>query len=1203
VIFIRKYWRQRKGPSARGSPGLVALRQPLRSSRFGSRARAPTPAAPFLGRHGGVGLVWQFTIAFSAIALVAGAFLYAAVRNYAEDNIRASSLALVGAERAAVFSRIDADLALAEGMVTGNAALARHGSLPLDDDQRISRFFLERVRQKPSIDYLFYANERGGIASGGTQFGEFRIIYTKGMKKSARVVERVDSSGKVLARLPPPRIADYDPREQPWYVSVKKERRLTWGPPHFGTVTPPLSLTLTYPLIGPSGEFQGVFGGNVMLDSLGGYLELHRSSPNAHLMLLESDGTLIANSSRAPLFSEMNGELERLKAGTVPQPLSQEVAGLIGKVHASRNPSFSTRLQDGQGRAYYLDIAPYVRGQDIRWYLATVVPRSDFAAPLDALWSRFLMILLGGAVGALTLSLVMAGWVTRPMRAINERVGQIAAGRFGGRVETRRHDEIGQLVHSFNDMSERLAGSYEEIRGKNAALDAANRDLAALLERERVRRMEAESEGRRAHVLGEATAAMSDTQDYEGVLQALPRALVRSYVDWVMVEASAPGGSTRSAGAHRDPDKEPVLREIIGKHPARLTSFDPGVGVLEAGEPLHLSAISDEQIRAWAADESHAEGIHRLGTRSSILVPLIARQKRVGVLALVSASPERFGPADVRLAAEIGRRAAMALDSARLYADLQRENAERRRAEEARRKTEDLLHGIVEKAPALIFVKDLDGRYLLVNRHMADVIGVDAESVLGKTASAVYPPAQAQAHAAFDRRVLAAGEALEDEEEVLRDDGPHTYISIEAPLTDASGRVYALCGISTDITARKRAEEALRRSEEQLRQAQKMEAIGNLAGGIAHDFNNLLSVILGYSSLLLQTMEPGDARRADMEEIDRAGKRAAALTQQLLAFGRKQLLQPRTIRLSDVVAGVGSLLRRLIGENIELTVRGSGDLGYVSADPTRMEQIIMNLAVNSRDAMPRGGKLIIETENADLDPARAAHVGVAPGSYVMLAVTDNGVGMDRATQARIFEPFFTTKEVGKGTGLGLATVFGIVKQSGGSISVDSEPGRGTTFRIYLPRTDATGEDEHESGYPIPRALEGSETILLVEDEEQVRALVRTILQRSGYHVMEAQTGGDALLVSEKHPGAIDLLLTDVIMPHISGPQLAQRLGRLVGKVLYMSGYTEDSTVRQSAVDSSVALLQKPITPEELVRKVREVLDSPPDAFRPPIPRE
>jgi PAS domain S-box-containing protein len=1207
VVHIRRHRRKGGRFSARGrrgepgaNPSGNAKRRWLTRPGPGSSRASPTIGS-FPGRRGGLGLVWQFAIAFSALTLVAGAFLYAAVRNYSEDSIGTTSQALMGNARDAVFSRVDADFAHAERMVMGNAALARHGVLPLDDERRLCTFFLEQVSIEPSLDYLYFANEKGGIASGGTDFGQFRRIYTEGMEGGVRIVERVDSSGALLARLPPPRVEDYDPRERAWYRAARERRHLVWGPPIYGTVAPPRSLTLNYPLFGPSGEFQGVFGGNVLLDSLGGYLAAHRSTPNSHLMLLEPDGGLVANSSGSPLFTETGGELRRLGAETVPQPFAREAAGLVRRAHGSRNGTFSALMREG-GREYYVDVAPYARGRDIRWYLVSVVPRSDFTGPLDALWSRFWMVLLGGAAGAVALSLVMAGWVTRPMRAINGRVMQIAAGRFGDRVETRRRDEIGQLVHSFNDMSGRLAGTYEEIRGKNEALDAANRDLASLLERERLRRMDAEAEGMRDRILGEATAALSETQEYDLVLGALPRALVRAYVDWAIVEVAAPGGTTRTAAAHREPDKEALLRELIGKYPARMTSESPGAGVLETGEPLHLPAISEERIRSWCVDDVHAEGIRRLGTRSSIIVPLIARRKRVGVLALVSASPDRFGPADVGLAAELGRRAALAFDNARLYADLQREGAELKRAEAARRKTEDLLHGIVEKAPALIYVKDLDGRYLLVNRQMAEVIGVESGSVLGKTASAVFPPEQARAVAEFDRRVLAAGEALGGEEEVTRADGLHTYYSIEAPLTGADGRVYALCGIATDITARKRAEEALRRSEGQLRQAQKLEAIGKLAGGIAHDFNNLLSVILGYSSMMLEGMEPGDVRRPEVEEIDRAGKRAAALTQQLLAFGRKQLLQPRVISLGDVVAGVESMLRRLIGENIELSVRTDPDLGRVRADPGSMEQVVMNLAVNARDAMPRGGRLAIETANADLDRPQADRVGVAPGPYVVLTVADNGVGMDSATRARIFEPFFTTKEVGKGTGLGLATVFGIVQQSGGRIGVESEPGRGAAFRVYLPRTEAIGETERESGKPAPGASGGSEAILLVEDDDQVRALARAILQRSGYQVIEARTGGDALLVAERGAGSVDLLLTDVIMPHISGPQLAERLGLRVRKVLYMSGYTEDSTVLEGLVDASVSLLQKPITPEALVRKVREVLESPPDAYRPPAPR-
>jgi hypothetical protein len=292
----------------------------------------------FQSRLARVGLVWQFAIAFSAMALVAGAFLYSAVGNYARDTIQASSLALMSNARAAVFSKIDAALALPESIVMRHAALARHGRLPLDDEQRLSRFFLEQITLERGVDYLFFANERGGIASGGTQYGKRLLIFTSGMKKGVRTVERVDASGTLLAHEKPPRMEDFDPRQRLWYVSAKRGRRLTWARPTAGTVTPPLTLALAYPLIDASGEFQGVFGADVLLDSLGGLLESYRSGPNAHLMLLESDGTLVANSSGAPLFSN-SGNITRLKADTVPQPLSREAVDLVRTVHESRGPS------------------------------------------------------------------------------------------------------------------------------------------------------------------------------------------------------------------------------------------------------------------------------------------------------------------------------------------------------------------------------------------------------------------------------------------------------------------------------------------------------------------------------------------------------------------------------------------------------------------------------------------------------------------------------------------------------------------------------------------------------------------------------------------------------------------------------------------------------------------------------------------------
>lgn len=466
--------------------------------------------------------------------------------------------------------------------------------------------------------------------------------------------------------------------------------------------------------------------------------------------------------------------------------------------------------------------------------------------------------------------------------------------------------------------------------------------------------------------------------------------------------------------------------------------------------------------------------------------------------------------------------------------------------------------------------------------------GYTADEVLGKNCRLLQGPSTDPASRAKLREAVGRGEACTVELLNVRKDGTSFWnLLAVSPVTDSLGRVTHFVGVQTDVTER-------RKLESQFLQVQKMEAVSRLAGGVAHDFNNVLSVILSYAEMIAADLQSDDPLRADIEEIMTAGVRATDLTRQLLAFSRQQVLDTKVLDLSPSLVKMAKLLRRLLGADVTLTMLPASGLWNVKADPGQIEQVVMNLAVNARDAMPGGGELTIETENVVLDDDyAAAHHGVSPGAYVMLAVTDTGVGMDQKTQARIFEPFFTTKAPGKGTGLGLATVFGIVKQSGGHIWLYSEPGVGTTFKIYFPRVSGAAEARPAEA-PTVDAGHVSETILLVEDDDQVRAIAQNILRRRGYVVLVASNGGEALLICENHGAKIHLLVTDVVLPRMSGRQLVERLAPLRPRmrVLFMSGYTDDAILQHGILDSGVAFLQKPLTPMSLTKKVRDVLDAP-----------
>jgi PAS domain S-box-containing protein len=520
---------------------------------------------------------------------------------------------------------------------------------------------------------------------------------------------------------------------------------------------------------------------------------------------------------------------------------------------------------------------------------------------------------------------------------------------------------------------------------------------------------------------------------------------------------------------------------------------------------------------------------------------------------------------------------------------------EQARLERDRVPARNQLAALVEASPLPIVGLRPTGEVVSWNRAAEAVFGWTAEEAIGRRLVAVPEHKQQE----FDRlrsRVMAGHPFTGFETTRVRRDGTLLDVSIStAPLHDAEGRPAGLVAIYTDISERRRAEEELRQSQEELRQAQKMEAVGRLAGGIAHDFNNLLTAILSYSEMLLGELPAADPMREDLEQIRQAGTRAAELTNQLLAFSRRQLLQLRLVNLNDSVTAVERILRRLIGEDVELRLELAPNLRLTRADPGQVEQVLLNLAVNSRDAMPAGGRITISTSNAEVGEGAAARWGrLEPGAYVTLTVRDTGTGMSPEVQERIFEPFFTTKEQGRGTGLGLSTVYGIVKQVGGDVFVSSAEGSGSLFTIYLPSADGASEPI-VPGVPALPVRGGAETILLVEDEQLVRHLAREILVRNGYQVLEAADGLEALRAAQRFDGPIHLMLTDVVMPRMSGRELVEQILPLRPemRVLYVSGYSEEAIARQGQLTAGIELLPKPFTPGVLTAKIREILDRDP----------
>lgn len=598
----------------------------------------------------------------------------------------------------------------------------------------------------------------------------------------------------------------------------------------------------------------------------------------------------------------------------------------------------------------------------------------------------------------------------------------------------------------------------------------------------------------------------------------------------------------------------------------------PGQGlteyVLRTGQPLlKTPKVMETLVNSGAVVPSGARAVDWLG------VPLISNAgDAFGVLAVQSYTTKvRFTDQDEKILRFVSQQIASALEHKRKEAEIKDSEARYR--------------SLVEKAVYGLFRCTGDGTFLDVNPALVAMLRCDSAADAFKLNLfkdvLLYPDQQSL----FLIEDPQTGKLKTSECRWQRKDRSVMTVRLSGTLTHNENAQHAFEVLAEDITER-------RLLEEQLKQAQKMEAVGRLAGGVAHDFNNLLMIISGYSELLLDNLASKEQLLKTVKEVRQACDRATALVRQLLAFSRKQVLEPRIVDLNTVIEDMHRMLPRLIGEDIEVLTIPGKNLGKVKVDPWQIEQVLLNLAVNSKDAMPNGGKIIIETQNIELrDSYVRQHIGSRPGHYVMLAVSDTGFGMNQETKSHIFEPFFTTKEIGKGTGLGLSTVYGVVKQSGGYIGVYSEPGEGTSFKIYLPRVDQIEEVMSSPEADLP--LEGTETVLLVEDELGVRAVAKEFLVKKGYTVLESGTGKEAIALAQTHKGPIHLLITDVIMPGMSGPELAEEIqkSRPRVKVLYMSGYTADSIVHHGISAGETAFIQKPFDPTSLLRKVRETMNT------------
>jgi PAS domain S-box-containing protein len=1158
------------------------------------------------------------TVPFVILILVTGLLIGSLTFQNSQRAVNALAGQLHTAVTDRIQERLDSYLAAPHLINQLNLDGVRLDQVELHDLDRLGRHFITQIQRFDSVVSIAYANEQAEYAGATQKIRGLTQAFSRTSTNNVLTSYRSDAQGN---RLEPTgsTAPDYDPRPRPWYRAAVQAGGPIWTPVYlwsYGYV----GLDAVAPVYTKEGKLAGVMDTSLILTGIGDFLQSLRVAQHGQTFIIERSGMLVAASAIKEPYTRTGDELKRLAALDSTEPMVRSAAQqLVQQFGSVANITTSQPFYfDVAGERYFAHVAPYRDTYGLDWLIVVVVPESDFMAQITANNRTTALLVVASLLVSIGIATLLARRVTQPILRLNQSARTLAHGDWTHKVVIDRGDEVGELARAFNHMAEQLQASF-------ASLHASEARYRSLFEGVPVGIYRSTPEGRLLDVNpalitmfgypDRATALTMNAADfYTHAIQRthwqaeLERADGSSSVEvqmytyqrtviWVQNNAriarNADGdvlyyeGSLEDITERKQAEQERSrllhalherVKELTALHQAARILQQDGLGTRALLH--HLAALLPpafqypEVTAACVRLGDHAATTPGFGDALPLLCTDFTTVDGARGSIAVAYTAERPAEAEGPFLAEERQ----LIES---LADMLRTACDRTQAEAALRDSEVRFRAIFEQATVGIALVDMQGHSIATNPALVAMLAYRPEELHALPFTQFTHPDDVDDDLAlFSELIAGTRESYQLEKRYMRSDGQVVWGNLRVSLIRNTAEVpqFAI-GMVEDITE-------ARHIKQQYLQAQKLDSIGRLAGGIAHDFNNLLTVILGNTDMLLEEVGGDHPLRHDIAQIRGAARRAAALTRQLLAFSRKQVLVPSVVDLNMVVAGIAPLLTRLIGEHITLSTNLPDDLGHVLADPGQLEQVIVNLVVNARDAMPEGGMLVLETANAVLDAP-------VPGVYVLLAVSDTGIGMDAATRERIFEPFFTTKEVGKGTGLGLATVYGIITQSSGHIWVDSEVGHGTTFKAYLPRCDASDQGLEEHMAEVGAAIvPGNTVILLVEDDADVRELTDRLLRGWGYQVLVASDAQDALRLAAKSSDPLDLLLTDVIMPGgTNGVALAAQLliayPRL--QVLYMSGYTDTALTSQAVLPPGQALIMKPFTAEALARAVQAAL--------------